>query len=343
MGPQAASPDWRPTGSRKALAARARLVARARQFFAERNVLEVETPMLVNTAVSDPHLHSLGVPAQRHAVAQTMYLHTSPEYAMKRLLAAGSGDIYQLCKVFRAGERGVYHNPEFSLLEWYRLDISLEQLMAEVAALVGALLALPNDPAGGVAAAVANPPPRPIEYLTYQEAMQRYAGLDPLTGELGVLQAAAREHGLTEGSIPDSSRDALLDFLVSSRVGPRLGQGRLTFLHRYPRSQAALARLDPLDERLALRFELYVDGVELANGFHELADAAEQRARFHADNLERERLGLPPTPVDEHLLAALEHGMPDCCGVALGLDRTLMVALGVDHIDDVLSFPVERA
>ncbi len=320
MTPPKTSPDWRPTASREVLAARARLLTAIRQFFAERDVLEVETPIMVNAAVTDPGLQSIAV------TELSMFLHTSPEYAMKRLLAAGSGDIYQLCKVFRAGERGSHHNPEFSLLEWYRLDISIEQLMDEVAALVGSLLA-----------------PRPIEYLTYQEALQTYAGVDPLTAELGALQAATRMHGLADASIANSSRDALLDFLVSAQVGPRLGRGRLTFLHRYPRSQAALARLDPLDERLALRFELYVEGIELANGFHELADAAEQRARFAADNRERNRLGLPPSPVDERLLTALEHGLPNCCGVALGLDRTLMVALGVDRIDDVCSFPVERA
>jgi lysyl-tRNA synthetase class 2 len=208
--------------------------------------------------------------------------------------------------------------------------------MAEVAELVNAVLR-------ASATTTIAAPGRPIEYVTYQDALRQHAGIDPLEGSPCDWAATARAAGLSMASIETAAPDALLDFLVGTRVGPRLGRDRLTFLHRYPRSQAALARLDPLDARVALRFELYADGVELANGFHELADADEQRARFDADNRARQRLGLPVVTADAALIAALEHGLPDCCGVALGLDRALMIASGSANIDDVLSFPIERA
>ncbi|MBK6597958.1 MAG: EF-P lysine aminoacylase GenX [Proteobacteria bacterium] len=325
---------WRPTAELGALHLRAAVLARVREFFTARAVLEVETPILVNHPVTDPNLQSVELPSPIETMQGPMFLQTSPEYAMKRLLASGSGDIYQVCKVFRASERGRLHNPEFTLIEWYRLGLTLEGLMAEVAALTLAILAtaLPEDSPG-----------RGCEYLSYQEALQHHAGIDPLSCDARELAIAASAAGLSFESIAASTRDDLLDFLVSRCVGPRLGHGRLTFLHRYPRSQAALARVDPTDPRVALRFELYADGIELANGFHELADAADQRARFAAELLARARLGLPTHPVDEGLLAALQHGLPDCCGVAVGLDRVLMVASGAQHIDAVLALPMERA
>jgi elongation factor P--(R)-beta-lysine ligase len=332
--------DWRPGTSLRRLRERATLLERAREFFAARGVLEVDTPILVNAPVSDVHLHSARV--QLAPEAAPLYLQTSPEYAMKRLLAAGSGDIYQICRVVRALEHGPLHNPEFTLIEWYRLGVSLSELMDEVEALVRALL--------GQAAASAG------ERLTYREAFLRELGIDPLSASEHSLAAAARTLGLSSTApvaAPPATaaaaqrggprRDEWLELLMGLAVGPRLGRNALTFVHGYPASQAALARLDPADRRVAERFELYCEGVELANGFHELASADEQRARFEADNAERRRRGLPVAALDERLLAALAAGLPDCCGVALGFDRTLMLAVRAQHIEEVLPFPTARA
>ena len=329
--------DWRPCASRERLSQRAALMARVRAFFAARGVLEVDTPVVVNAPVSDVHIHS--APVRLAPDGPSFFLHTSPEYAMKRLLAAGSGDIFQVCHVVRGFERGRLHNPEFTLVEWYRVGFSLEQLMDEVDALVRALL--------GSAAT-----PRHCERLTYREAFLRELGFDPLTASAAQLAQAAAPLGLSAphaltapgpGSGSTAARDELLELLMGARVGPRLGQSALTFVHGYPASQAALARLDATDPRTARRFELYCDGIELANGFHELASASEQRARFAADNAERTRLGLPVHAVDERLLAALAAGLPDCAGVALGFDRTLMLAAQAANLDEVLPFPTDRA
>ncbi|HLY53471.1 MAG TPA: EF-P lysine aminoacylase EpmA [Steroidobacteraceae bacterium] len=328
--------DWRPSAAPQALRARAALLARTREFFATRAALEVDTPLLVNAPVSDVHIGSAVVelaPAERGAAAHAgprLYLHTSPEYAMKRLLAAGCGDIYQICHVVRADERGRLHNPEFTLIEWYRIGWRLETLMDEVDALVRALL--------GSAA-----PARPGERLSYREAFIRELGLDPLEAADGELRSCAARFGLEPRAAGGAGRDELLDFLMGGAVGPRLGYAALTFVHGYPARQAALARLDPQDPRTALRFELYCAGVELANGFQELQSASEQRARFERDNAARRGAGRPPVPPDERLLAALAAGMPACAGVALGFDRTLMLALGASHIDEVLPFPTARA
>jgi len=320
--------DWRPTASRATLEHRARLLARTRAFFAERCVLEVETPMLVRVPVTDVHIHSARVELEPGTTAG--FLHTSPEYAMKRLLAAASGDIFQICKVVRGRERGPLHNPEFTLVEWYRLGRTLEQLMDEVEALVRELL-------GPAATASAG------ERVTYRDAFVRELGLDPLDAQIGELVRASSALGYEPAGGSRADRDELLDFLMATRIGPRLGAGGLSFVHRYPATQAALAELDPSDPRVALRFELYCDGIELANGFRELASPSEQRARFDADRLRRRALGLPDHGVDERLLAALESGLPACSGVALGFDRVLMIATGARHIDEVLAFAAERA
>jgi lysyl-tRNA synthetase class 2 len=305
---------------------RALLLARARRFFADGGVLEVDTPMVVNAPVTDVHIHSARVDLGPEAI-QPYFLHTSPEYAMKRLLAAGSGDIYQICHVVRGFERGRLHNAEFTLVEWYRIGFTLDDLMSEVDALVRVLL-------GAVATGHAS------ERITYREAFLRELQLDPFAASVSELQQVAQKLGFAAS---DAQRDELLDLLMGAAVGPRLGAKALTFVHGYPATQAALARLDPHDPRAALRFELYCDGVELANGFHELASAAEQRARFNKDLDERRRAGLPAFDADEFLLAALEHGLPECSGVALGFDRTLMLATGAKTIDAVLAFPTERA
>jgi lysyl-tRNA synthetase class 2 len=318
---------WRPSATPARLKSRAALLARTRVFFAARGVLEVDTPVLVNAPVSDVHIHSAAVQlaAERDANAR-FFLHTSPEYAMKRLLAAGSGDIYQVCHVVRGLEYGRLHNPEFTLIEWYRTGATLEALMDEVAALVRELL-------GSAGARRAD------ERLSYRDAFVRELALDPFTASVGELARAAAPLGFNR----TAQRDELLELLMGALVGPRLGAGALTFVHGYPATQAALARLDPADPRTARRFELYCDGIELANGFHELAQADEQRARFEADNAERRRVGLPVHAPDERLLAALAAGLPDCAGVALGFDRVAMLATGASHIEEVLAFPTSRA
>jgi elongation factor P--(R)-beta-lysine ligase len=327
--------DWRPSASAQRLRQRALLLRRVREFFAARAVTEVDTPLLVNAPVSDVHIHSATVrlgadPADR--AAPPLFLHTSPEYAMKRLLAAGSGDIYQIRHVVRGNESGRLHNPEFTLIEWYRVGFSLGQLMDEVEALVRALL-------GATA-------PAASERISYREAFLRELNLDPLSVSDSVLAQAAQPLALSTaaaGGAPGTvGRDDWLELLMGATVGPRLGRDALTFVHGYPASQAALARVDPADPRVAQRFELYCAGIELANGFHELAAAVEQRARFEADNARRRRLGLPVFPLDERLLAALP-ALPDCVGVALGFDRALMLAVGATHIEEVLPFPTARA
>ena len=327
--------DWRPSASFECLRQRAALLQRAREFFAARAVTEVDTPVIVNAPVSDVHIQSATVrlsadASARHA-APPLYLHTSPEYAMKRLLAAGSGHIYQICHVVRGFECGRLHNPEFTLIEWYRVGFSLAGLMDEVEALVRALL--------GARAPAAS------EHVSYRDAFRRELGLDPLTASVTALAQAAEPlaiGGAGTANASGMSRDDWLELLMGAIIGPRLGSGTLTFVHSYPASQAALAQLDPADPRVAQRFELYCAGIELANGFHELASATEQRARFEADNAQRRRLGLPVFPLDERLLAALTQ-LPDCAGVALGFDRTLMLAVGAASLEDVLAFPTARA
>ncbi len=324
--PAAPGADWRPTAGMAALRRRADMLARARAFFAARGVLEVETPILSAAAVSDPQIESLatevaGLPGRR-------YLGTSPEFPMKRLLAAGSGDIYQIGKVFRDGERGRWHNPEFTMIEWYRLGFDDHALMSEVEALAGHLLA----------------PQRalpPAERLTYAEALRRHAGVDAHRASEAQLDEAARRAGVAcEG---DLDRDAKLDLLMGLVVGPKLGRGRPCFVCDYPASQAALARLKQDEPPVAARFEFYLDGIELANGFHELANAGEQRARFLGDLAARDRMGRPGRPLDERLLAALAAGMPDCAGVALGFDRLVAIGLGASRLDEAMAFGIDNA
>ncbi len=309
-----------------ALRRRAAMLAAVRGFFAERSVLEVETPILSAAAVSDPHLESLTTRIAGRPAAS--YLCTSPEYAMKRLLAAGSGDIYQIGKVFRDEEYGRWHNPEFTLIEWYRLGFDDAALMTEVEALLGSVL---------------SPYRRlePAERLSYSDALLRHAGVDAGRASGGDLLAAARTHGVDCRAELD--RDATLDLLMALVVGPRLGLERPCFICDYPASQAALARVKPGLPAVAARFELYLDGIELANGFHELADAAEQRARFVEDLNVRRARGQPLPPLDEHLLEALAAGLPDCAGVALGFDRLAALAVRAPRLDSAMAFGADNA
>jgi lysyl-tRNA synthetase class 2 len=317
--------EWRPTASLGALKRRAAMLAGAREFFAKRGVLEVETPILSAAAVSDPQIESL---VTQVAGLGRFHLGTSPEYAMKRLLAAGSGDIYQVSKVFRDAERGRWHNPEFTLLEWYRLGFDDTALMSEVESLIGNLLA----------------PHRrlePAERLSYSAALERHTGVDAYRADDDDLTDAAIRHGIDCRA--DLDRDAKLDLLMGLVVGPRLGSGHPCFICDYPVSQAALARLKPGLPPVAARFELYLDGVELANGFHELANAGEQRARFTQQLNLRGARGQTQPPLDEHLLAALAAGLPDCAGVALGFDRLVAIALGTPRLADAMAFTIDNA
>ena len=310
---------------------RAELLARVREFFARRGVLEVETPILSTAGSTDPHLHSFVAASRAPGDAATLhFLHTSPEFAMKRLLAAGSGSIYQICRVFRAGEAGRRHNPEFTLLEWYRVGFDYHALMDEVEALATEILRGRRD---------LDAPER----LSYCEAFLRYAGLDPHAATPADFAAAAAAHGVSAMGIPEADGGAWRDLLLTHVVEPHLGRNRLTFLYDYPADAAALARVRPGTPPVAERFELYLDGIELANGFQELTDAEEQRQRFERDRAWRRAHGLPDVPHDERLLRALAAGLPPCSGVALGFDRLVMLALGARSIAEVIAFPADRA
>jgi lysyl-tRNA synthetase class 2 len=319
--------SWRPGASLAQLQLRAQLLAQARAFFAARNVLEVDTPQLVAHAVTDPHLQSAEVRLPGHPAS--LFLISSPEYAMKRLIAAGSGDIYQMSHVFRGEEAGRLHNAEFMLIEWYRLGYTLEALMRESALLAGELLGLPA--------------PCEPELLSYTQAFVRHAGVDPSALDEPRVRALAVAQGLDAAAAQRFARDELLDWLMGIVVGPQLGEHALCCLHHYPASQAALARLDPADPRFALRFELYYRGVELANGFEELADAAEQRARFACERRERQARGLPLHEPDERLLAGLAAGLPPVAGVALGFDRLVLLRAGARVLAEVMPFALDRA
>lgn len=316
---------WRPTASLANLRLRAGLLQQIRAFFDARGVLEVETPALSHAGATDRNLESF---TAANPAGGFLYLHTSPEFPMKRLLAAGYGDIWQLCKVFRAGEQGRLHNPEFSLLEWYRVGMDHHQLMREVAELLAELIpGLESAP----------------DYLTYREAFQRHAGLDAFTTDSRTCLRALQAAGLTPPAENELDRDGWLDLVAGELVYPRLGKGRLTFLHDYPASQAALARIRSDNPPVAERFEAFFEGHELANGYHELTDGAEQHARFDADRAYRRTHGLADVPADDHLVAALTHGLPDCAGVALGFDRVVMLAAKAAAIDEVIAFPFDRA
>ena len=256
--------------------------------------------------------------------SKTLWLSTSPEYHMKRLLAAGSGPIFQIGKVFRNEEAGNRHNPEFTMLEWYRPHFDMYRLINEVDDLLQQILEC-----------------SPAESMSYQFAFQQYVGLDPLSAEMSELVEKAKKHQLMGAE--NESRDTLLQFLFSAVVEPQIGQEAPVVVYHFPASQAALAQISSEDLRVAERFEFYYKGLELANGFHELSDAREQLRRFQQDNLQREKMGLPVRAIDTRLLSALQAGIPNCSGVALGVDRLLMIAMGAEHIKEVISFAIDNA
>ena len=316
--------DWLPGARLDTLRRRALIIARIRAFFDARGVLEVDTPLLCPTSATDPHLDS--IPASPLADDSRWFLQTSPEFAMKRLLAAGSGPIYQLGKAFRRAEQGPRHNPEFTMLEWYRPGFGVEELIVEVAALVAELLGS-----------------RPVRTDTYAALFLRATGADPHEAELPELRAVAAAHA--DFQPDDWGRDELLDFLFCTVVEPGLGRDCFQFVRDFPATKASLARtvVDAAGRTVADRFELFVDGVELANGYNELGDPEELRRRMEADNSARAAAGLVSIPPDERLLAALASGLPPCSGVALGVDRLLMLALGFDRIEQVIAFAAGRA
>lgn len=317
--------DWQPTASIENLRRRAGIINQIRRFFAERDVLEVETPALSAAAVSDPHLFPFitdFIP-EGGGVSQFLYLHTSPEYPMKRLLAAGSGPIWQLCKVYRNGESGSRHNPEFTMLEWYRTGFDHHSLMDEVDHLVRSVL--------GCA---------PARRVIYADLFRDLLGTDIHSCDTSELAGLGRQRC---GFVGGLDRDGWLNLLFSHLIEPQLVEP--TMVYAFPASQAALARIVEADDRVpsAARFELFINGMELANGYFELTDALEQARRFEADQQLRKALNRPVLPVDEHLVQALRSGLPECAGVALGVDRLVMLAVGARSIDEVIAFPMSRA
>ncbi len=323
------SADWRPSATAEAIRLRARLYALIRDFFARRGVLEVETPVLSRAGNTDPNIASFALEfsGRTDGAPRTRWLRTSPEYPLKRLLAAGIGDCYELGRVFRDGEAGGRHNPEFTMLEWYRVGFDHLRLADETVELVQEALAL-----AGRQATVAR--------VTFRELYRQTLGIDPFTAGTGELQAAFAGDIDPEGL----GRDDWLDLLMTHRIQPLFPPNQLLVVHDYPASQCALARLAWRDGvQVAERFELYLGALELANGYHELTDAAEQRGRFERDCEVRRARGEVVPPTDECLLAALAHGLPACAGVALGVDRLLMAMLGTQRIADVLAFDFARA
>jgi len=308
--------DWQPTASIDALKQRAQILNTIRQFFNDRGVLEVETPLLCYATSTDPHLHSFHVPGAG-------YLQTSPEFSMKRLLAANSGPIFQLCKAFRGEESGRKHNREFTILEWYQPGYDHQQLMSEMDELIQTVLHCES-----------------ADRKTYQTIFIEMLGVDPINDSIESLKQAAIS--LNAPDLGDN-RDAWLQLLISHFIEPKLGEHRPIFIYDYPVSQAELAKINPDQPEVGQRFELYFKGLELANGYHELTDAAEQHRRFVADNITRQERALPTLPIDTRLLTALAHSFPECAGVALGIDRLIMLALSATHIENIISFTDSRA
>jgi lysyl-tRNA synthetase class 2 len=314
--------SWRPGASRLAIEARARLLADIRQYFSDRKVMEVVTPVLSRAGNSDPNIRNVTTDSRRRK-----YLRTSPEYAMKRLLASGQGDIYELGPVFRAGEAGRYHNPEFTLLEWYRLGWNYLDLAGEVIDLIR------NCGHGQF-------DDWPVQRITYRELFQRETGLDPLFCSESELAACAMERGIMTAPL---GHQEWLDLLISELIQPALPGESFTLLYEFPPEQAALSRIREGNPPVAERFEVYLGQMELANGYQELTDANEQLERFRREARLAESRGEEKTPLDMNLIAALSHGLPECAGVALGVDRLLMSCLKLERIDAVLSFADDRA
>ncbi len=320
--------NWRPSASIAVLKQRALILQKIRYFFAEHEVLEVDTPALSHATVTDEHLHSFCTQFKHPFAVQTttLYLQTSPEFAMKRLLIAGSGPIYQICKSFRNEEAGRYHNPEFTMLEWYRPGFDHLQLMTEINEIIQMVLGCDE-----------------ADRVTYQNIFEQHLGCCTLTSTLSDIKTLACQYGYHDLAAAEDNKDILLMLLFSQHVEPKIGQERPCFVMEFPASQAALAKINPINPLVAERFELYFKGIELANGFHELTDGQEQLRRFEQDNVRRQNIGLDIMPIDKNFIAAINFGLPACAGVALGIDRLLMLALSCSDIDQVIAFENSRA
>ena len=322
--------DWQPTCSLDVIRMRAEMLQKIRLFFQQRSVLEVETPLLINVIGTDPHLDFFYTEWSSPPVRQKLFLQTSPEFAMKRLLSAGSGSIYQICKAFRNGESGRYHNPEFTLLEWYRTGYNLQQLMVEVAELMEILF----DCRGL----------QSTQTISYEELFKQHTGLNCLEFSYSAYCAFAQTKGLTEAITLCGYDHALwLDFIFSHCIQPHIGINAFCMVFGYPACQSSLARNNVENPLITERVELFLNGVELGNGYHELIDADEQERRFNAEIVLRKERHLPEVDKDYRLLAALRYGLPDCSGIAIGLDRLLMLLANCSSINEVLAFPTAKA
>jgi len=330
MDDQRDNRSFTPTATWATLRRRAELIDRLRAFFRQQGFLEVETPLLVSGVVVDRQLEPFSVCVASEATTESgrpirRWLETSPEAAMKRLIAAGAEAIYQVTRAFRRGEAGRLHNPEFTIVEWYRRGDSMTEAKERLSDLCQVMLDT-----------------GPAQHIPYRDAFLEHVGLDPLTAETAVLADRAARLGMVAGNARSEQRDRLLEFLLVERVEPHLGRTAPTILYDYPASQAALARVRPDQPPVAERFELYVEGIELANGYHELTDAGEWDARRAAANQGRIADGKSALPPSRYFEAAMRHGLPPCAGVALGWDRLVMLATGAGKIADVMTFPFDR-
>lgn len=323
--------NWQPTLSWEHAKLRADIIAKIRSFFRDRAVIEVETPLLANATITDVHLdpfvtqfnYSTDSPLSQ---SKALYAQTSPEFAMKRLLASGYGCCYQLCKAFRHESHGRYHNPEFTMLEWYRVGVDHFQLMDEVSELLVSVLGCTT-----------------VNKISYQQLFLKQVEIDPLEATRNELLALIRHRGVFSDWLAEENVDTLLQFIMSEIIEPNIGIDAPCFVYNFPASQASLARICKADTRVAERFECYYRGIELANGFNELTNARQQLDRFMQDNEIRIAQGKVARMIDENFIAALNHGLPECAGVALGVDRLIMIALNADSIDKVISFPIGTA
>ena len=322
---------WQPACELTHLRLRSQMLNTIRQFFIEKSVLEVETPLLCSNTGTDPQLDFFSTQYHSPPNNKTLYLQTSPEFAMKRLLASGSGDIFQICKAFRNNEQGRYHNPEFTILEWYRIGFNLNQLMDETAALIALLLA-PSIQLNH------------IKKISYNDIFQQITGLNPLIFNVQKYSNYAKAENI-EDAIAFCGQDHSLwcDFIFSLKIQPALELDTLYLIHSYPASQASLARINPNNPEIAERFEVFINGIELGNAFHELADAKEQEQRFDKENAYRALNQQVQIEKDPFFLAALNAGLPDCSGIAIGLDRLLLIISQASSLDKVIAFPADRA
>ncbi|RIZ70782.1 MAG: EF-P lysine aminoacylase GenX [Methylococcales bacterium] len=323
--------DWQPSCSIELLRLRAQLLAEIRGFFSARAVLEVETPLLSYSSGTDPQLDFFTSDYCSYPLQQTLYLQTSPEFAMKRLLAAGSGSIYQICKAFRNGESGRTHNPEFTIIEWYSVDFTLTQLMDEIADLIAVLFKDRYQL-------------ETTQRISYQEVFYKNTGLDPLLFNYEQYSAYALKSESPEAiELCKADHNAWLDFIFSHHIQPSMGKNALCMVYGYPACQSSLARINKDNSKVTDRVEIFINGIELGNGYYELTDAQEQNQRFDKEIELRQQSNRPIIVKNTQLIAALEAGLPECSGMAIGIDRLLMVLTKNNHIEDVIPFSLARS